>query len=117
MKIWRRPVTKAVVATVSMTTSIKITRGGLLMRRHIMLCLLLLTVTACGTPATDTPTTAAPTPAPVAAADPCGDAALLTYRRAYNDIISRWGTATVQAGKVPPADLQHPIEELQKLVD
>jgi hypothetical protein len=85
------------------------------MRRYIMLCLLLLTVTACGTPAT--PTTAAPTPAPVAAADPCGDAALLAYRRSYNDIIGRWGAATVQAGKVPPTDLQQPIEELKKLID
>jgi hypothetical protein len=85
------------------------------MRRYIILFILLLT--ACGTPATDTPTTAVPTAAPVAAADPCGAAALLTYRQAYNDIVGRWGTATVQAGRVPPADLQQPIEELQKLVD
>jgi hypothetical protein len=85
------------------------------MRRYMILLILLLT--ACGTPATDTPTTAAPTAAPVAAADPCGGAALLTYRQAYNDIVGRWGTMTVQAGKVPPADLKQPIEELQKLVD
>ncbi len=87
------------------------------MQRYIILFVLLLTVTACGTPATETPPSAAPSAAPVAAADPCSDAALLTYRRSYNDITGRWGTATVQAGKVPPADLQQPIEELQKLVD
>jgi hypothetical protein len=85
------------------------------MRRYIILFVLLLT--ACGTPATDTPPIAAPTAAPVAATDPCGDAALQAYRRSYNDIIGRWGAATVQAGKVPPADLKQPIEELQKLVD
>jgi hypothetical protein len=85
------------------------------MRRYIILLVLLLT--ACGTPATGTPPTAAPTAAPVAAADPCGDAALQAYRRSYNDIISRWSAATVQAGKVPPAGLKQPIEELQKLVD
>lgn len=85
------------------------------MRRYILLFVFLLM--ACGTPATDTPSTAAPTAAPVAAADPCGAAALQTYRRSYNDIIGRWGTATVQAGNVAPADLQQPIEELQKLVD
>ena len=89
------------------------------MRRYIILLILLLT--ACGTPATDTPTTAAPTvaltAAPAASTDSCGDAALQTYRRSYNDIIGRWGTATVQAGKVPPADLKQPIEDLQKLVD
>ena len=85
------------------------------MRRYIILFVLVLT--ACGTPATDTPPTAAPTAAPVAAADPCGDAALQAYRRSYNNIIGRWGTATVQAGKAPPANLKQPIEELQKLID
>ena len=85
------------------------------MRRYILLLILLLT--ACGTTATDTPPAAAPTAAPVAAADPCGDAVLQVYRRSYNEIIGRWGTATVQAGRVPPADLQQPIEELQKLID
>jgi hypothetical protein len=85
------------------------------MRRYIILFVLLLT--ACGTPATDISPTAAPTAAPVAAADSCGDAALQAYRRSYNDIIGRWGAATVLAGKVPPADLKQPIEELQKLVD
>jgi len=90
------------------------------MRRYMILLILLLA--ACGTPATDTPaasapTASAPTAAPAAAADPCGEAALLTYRQAYNDIVGRWGTATVQAGKLPPADLKQPIEELQKLVD
>ena len=85
------------------------------MRRYILLLVLLLT--ACGTTATDTPPAAAPTAAPVAAADPCGDAALQVYRKSYNEIIGRWGTATVQAGRVPPADLQQPIEELQKLID
>jgi len=87
------------------------------MRRYIILFVLLLTVAACGTPATDALPSAVPTDAPVAAADPCGDAALLTYRRSYNDIIGRWGSATVQAGRVSPADLQQPLEELQKLVD
>jgi hypothetical protein len=85
------------------------------MRRYMILFVLLLT--ACGTPATDTPPTAAPTAAPVAAADPCGAAALQVYRRSYNDIIGRWGAATVLASKAPPADLKQPIEELQKLVD
>ena len=85
------------------------------MRRYIILFVLLLM--ACGTPATGSPPTAAPTAAPVAAADPCGDAALQVYRRSYNDIVGRWGTAMVQAGKVSPADLQQPIGELQKLVD
>ncbi len=85
------------------------------MRRYIILFVLLLT--ACGTPATNTPPIAAHTAAPVAATDPCGDAALQAYRRSYNDITGRWGAATVQAGKVPPADLKQPIEELQKLVD
>src|SRR5215213_6956184 len=81
------------------------------MRRYIILLVILLT--ACGTPATTTP----PTRAPVAAADPCGAGALLAYRKSYNEITGRWGSATVQAGKVPPADLKQPIEELQKLVD
>jgi hypothetical protein len=85
------------------------------MRRYIILFVLLLM--ACGTPATGTPPTTVPTAAAVAAADPCGDAALQAYRRSYNEIIGRWGAATVQAGKVPPADLKQPIEELQKLVD
>src|SRR5207237_4978405 len=57
------------------------------------------------------------TAAPAASADPCGDAALLAYRSSYNNIVGRWGAATVQAGKVPPADLKQPLEELQKLVD
>jgi len=85
------------------------------MRRYIILFVLLLA--ACGTPATDAPPAAAPTAAPVAAAEPCGDAALQAYRRSYNDIIGRWGSATVQAGRVSPADLQQPIDELQKLVN
>ncbi len=85
------------------------------MRRYIILFVLLLA--ACGAPATETPPAAASTAAPVAAADPCGDAALQAYRRSYNDIIGRWGTTTVQAGKVAPADLKQPIEDLQKLVD
>jgi hypothetical protein len=87
------------------------------MRRYIHILLFSILLTACGTTATETPPAAAPTAAPVAAADPCGDAVLQTYRRSYNEIIGRWGTATVQAGKVSPADLQQPIEELQKLVD
>jgi hypothetical protein len=85
------------------------------MRRYIILLALLLA--ACGTPATEAPPAAAPTAAPVAAADPCGDAALQAYRSTYNSIISRWGSATVQAGRVSPADLQQPIGELQKLID
>jgi hypothetical protein len=85
------------------------------MRRYIILFILLLT--ACGTPATGTPPTTAPTAVPVAAADPCGDAALQAYRRSYNDIIGRWSSATVQAGKVPPADLKQPLDELQKLIN
>jgi hypothetical protein len=85
------------------------------MRRYIVLFVLLLT--ACGTPATVAPPTAAPTSAPAAAADSCGDAALQAYRRSYNEIINRWGAATIQAGNVSPADLEQPIEELQKIVD
>jgi hypothetical protein len=85
------------------------------MRRYFLLFVLLLA--ACGTTGTETPPVVAPTAAPVAAADPCGDAALQTYRRSYNDIIGRWGSAAVQAGSVPPAELQQPIEELQKLVN
>src|SRR5690242_17905559 len=85
------------------------------MRRYILLFFLLLT--ACGTPATATPPTAAPTAAPAADADPCGAAALQAYRKSYNDIISRWGTATVQAGRVSPSELQQPIQDLQKLID
>ena len=85
------------------------------MRRYFLLLILLLT--ACGTTATDTPPAAAPTAAPVVAADPCGVAVLQVYRRSYNEIMGRWSTATVQAGRVPPADLQQPIEELQKLIN
>ena len=85
------------------------------MRRYFLLLILLLT--ACGTTATDTPLAAAPTAAPVVAADPCGVAVLQVYRRSYNEIMGRWSTATVQAGRVPPADLQQPIEELQKLIN
>jgi hypothetical protein len=85
------------------------------MRRYFLLFMLLLT--ACGTTGTETPPTAAPTVAPVAAVDPCGDAALQSYRKSYNEIVGRWGTAAVQAGNVAPADLQQPIEELQKLVN
>jgi hypothetical protein len=85
------------------------------MRRYFLLFVLLLA--ACGTTGTETPPAAAPTAAPVAAADPCGDAALQAYRRSYNEIIGRWGSAAVQAGSVPPAELQQPIEELQKLVN
>jgi hypothetical protein len=85
------------------------------MRRYIVLFILLLT--ACGTPATVAPPTAAPASAPAAAADPCGDAALQPYRRSYNAIINRWGEATIQAGRVSPAELQQSIQELQKIVN
>jgi predicted outer membrane protein len=84
------------------------------MRRYIILFMLLLT--ACGTTATEAPPAAAPTAAPVAAADLCGGAALQAYRRSYNEIVGRWGTAVVQAGAVSSADLQQPIGELQKLI-
>jgi hypothetical protein len=85
------------------------------MRRYILLLVLLLT--ACGAPDTVAPPTPAPTTAPAAAADPCGDAALQTYRRSYSDIINRWGQATIQAGSVSPADLKQPIEQMQEIVD
>ncbi|HEU5100726.1 MAG TPA: hypothetical protein VFU22_16975 [Roseiflexaceae bacterium] len=84
------------------------------MRRYIVLFILLLT--ACGTPGTLAPPTAAPATAPAAGADPCGEAALQTYRRSYNEILSRWGDATIQAGSVSPADLRQPIDQLQKII-
>src|SRR6185369_8528187 len=87
------------------------------MRRYVLLFVFLLVLMACGTTGTESPPAAAPTAAPVAAADPCNAAALQVYRRSYNEIVGRWGTATVQAGNVAPADLQQPIAELQKLVD
>lgn len=85
------------------------------MRRYIALFILLLT--ACGTPATVAPPTPVPATAPAAAADPCGEAALQAYRRSYNEIIGRWGNATIQAGQVSSTELQKPIDELQKTVD
>jgi hypothetical protein len=85
------------------------------MRRYIVLFILLLT--ACGTPATVAPPTPVPATAPAAAADSCSDAALQAYRRSYNEIIGRWGDATIQAGQVSTSELQKPIDELQKTVN
>lgn len=85
------------------------------MRRYFVLFVLLLT--ACGTPVTVAPPTSAPTSAPAAAAEPCGEVALRAYRTSYNNIINRWGQATVHAGQVSPADLKQPIEDMQKIID
>jgi len=87
-------------------------------RRFIVLFVLLLT--ACGTPGTIQQPTAVPTapavpPTSAASADPCAAEALQSYRAAYGDIIGRWNTVLIEAGRTSPENLKGPIEHLQGL--
>jgi TolA-binding protein len=83
---------------------------GFSMRRFLLVFVLLLT--ACG--AADTTTAPVATQA-VASNDPCAPDALRAYQLKYTDVIDRWGTAVIVAGQAKPADLQGPIDTLQKV--
>jgi hypothetical protein len=89
------------------------------MRWLFAFVLLALLLVACGAPDSGSaPATAVQPAAPTAAAnaaDPCGAAALQSYRSDYSDIYSRWSMAMITAGRAQPADLQVPIEQLQSI--
>jgi len=83
--------------------------------RRLVVVLFVLLIAACGTPGTVAPPTAIPPTAPAASSDPCDADALRVYRNTYNTIIDRWGDVALKAGKAAPADLQGPIQDMQKI--
>ncbi|MFN8567864.1 MAG: hypothetical protein U0Z44_10175 [Kouleothrix sp.] len=87
------------------------------MRRSMLVFILLLA--ACGTPAVSTPPATLPAAATAVASsnDPCSAADLQAYRAKYDNVIDRWGDEVIVAGRAKAAELQGPIDALQRLAN
>src|SRR5262245_5037591 len=94
-------------------------RGGSSMRRFMFFMLCVALLAACGSPETNVAPTSAASVATQAAPsntnDPCAPEALKEYRVKYNDVIDRWGSAVLVAGRARAADLQKPIDSLKQI--
>lgn len=85
------------------------------MRRFLLVFVLFL-LAACGAPDTGAIPTAAP-PTAAASNDLCSPEVLRSYQIKYTNVIDRWGDAVIIAGQAKPADLQGPIDTLQRLTN